>query len=115
MTITIEQAQEKDADFIRDCNCAMAMETEGKNLSLAVVERGVKRLIQNPAYGFYLIAKDGEKAVATLMVTTEWSDWRDGAFWWIQSVYVQPEYRRQGIYRQMYQFVKDKAASDPDV
>ncbi len=113
--ITIELAEKTDAAFIRDFNRAMAMETESKELPLDIVTRGVERLIQNPAYGFYVIARDGEKPVGTLMVTTEWSDWRDGLFWWIQSVYITPEYRRRGIYRKMYEFVKQRAALDPDI
>jgi GNAT superfamily N-acetyltransferase len=71
--------------------------------------------MQNPAYGFYVVARCKGEVVATLMVTTEWSDWRDGLFWWLQSVYVTPNFRRQGIYRQMYGFVKQKAQSNPDV
>ena len=93
----------------------MAQETEEKTLLPAVILAGVKALLANPAYGFYLVAEMDEKVVACLMITTEWSDWRNGVFWWIQSVFVIPDYRRQGIYRRMYERVKDLASQEPNV
>lgn len=93
----------------------MAWETEKKQLAEVTIQNGVQRLMEKPEYGFYLIAEDSSAIAGTLMVTTEWSDWRDGLFWWIQSVYVAPEFRRQGVYKAMYKKVQDLASENPDV
>lgn len=93
----------------------MARETEDRELPEKTILRGVQRLIEQPQYGFYLIAEQHKAIAGTLMVTTEWSDWRDGLIWWIQSVYVAPEFRRQGVYSAMYQKVQQLAADNPDV
>lgn len=105
-SITIRKATEADANAIIEFNIEMAMETENKALKRNEIESGVKSLFAKPQYGFYLVAEDRGKAVASLMVTYEWSDWRNGLFWWIQSVYVRPGYRRQGVYRRMYEVIK---------
>jgi GNAT superfamily N-acetyltransferase len=114
-TISVRAATAADATIISDCNRAMALETEDMALREEVILNGVKRLLARPEYGFYVMAeKDGDIA-GTLMVTTEWSDWRDGLFWWIQSVYVMPQFRRQGVYRAMYDFIRERAKDYPDV
>ncbi len=113
--IHIRKAEPRDAGAIAAFNQAMAQETEGKALMPEVIIAGVNALLKNPAWGFYLVAEIDSKTVASLMVTMEWSDWRNGLFWWIQSVYVTPAYRRQGIYRQMYAFVQDLAEQEPNV
>ncbi len=105
-----------DADIITEFNQLMAMETENKRLPDNTIASGVKRLMQKPEYGFYLVAENSDKAiVGTCMVTMEWSDWRDGLFWWVQSVYVKSDYRKQGIYTAMYQKIRELAAKEPDV
>jgi ribosomal protein S18 acetylase RimI-like enzyme len=116
LQVQIRRAQAADADVIAGFNIAMARETEGKRLLPHVVGSGVRRLLAEPALGFYLIAQgpDGE-VVASLMVTTEWSDWRNGRFWWLQSVYVRPGWRRRGVFRAMYSYVTAAAALEPDV
>jgi ribosomal protein S18 acetylase RimI-like enzyme len=102
-----------DLEILVEFNRAIALETEGIDLSLDVVTAGVETLLKNPNLGFYLLAETNDKkVVGTLMVTTEWSDWRNGMYWWIQSVYVHPESRRQGIYRRLYEFVKEKAINE---
>jgi len=113
--IQVRKATVADTTTIANCNRAMARETEGKDLREGVIQAGVERLIARPQYGFYLMAEANSKIAGTLMVTTEWSDWRDGLFWWIQSVYVMPEFRRQGVYRTMYETIKSMAANEPDV
>ena len=75
-----------------------------------VIGAGVRGLLQRPAAGFYVIAASGRQVVSALMITTEWSDWRNGIFWWIQSVYVHPQFRRQGAYRRLYRYVQSLAA-----
>jgi ribosomal protein S18 acetylase RimI-like enzyme len=84
-------------------------------LAVETLTAGVRNLLRNDQYGFYVVAEAADSAgrkevVGSLMVTYEWSDWRDAVFWWIQSVYVAPESRRRGIYRRLYEFVKDLAA-----
>jgi ribosomal protein S18 acetylase RimI-like enzyme len=93
----------------------MARETEGIELIPEVISAGVKAMIENPQMGFYLVVELDNGIQASLMVTTEWSDWRNGMFWWIQSVYVRPAYRRQGLYRELYERVKEMAEQEPAV
>lgn len=113
--LLIRRGEMRDADAIAAFNIAMARETEAKELLPESIGAGVRGLLVNPALGFYLVAETGESMVASLLVTTEWSDWRNGVFWWIQSVYVQPQWRRRGIYSRLYQFVKHAAAADPGI
>ncbi len=104
-----------DADTIAAFNAAMALETEGKELIPEVIGAGVRRLIGMPSLGFYVVAEHAGEVVACLMITNEWSDWRNGLFWWIQSVYVKKEFRRQGVYRRLYEHVRALATSDASV
>ncbi len=104
-----------DAQALADFNINMAHETEGIELIPEVIHAGVEAMINNPQMGFYLVIEDKGNIAASLMVTTEWSDWRNGLFWWIQSVYVRPQNRRQGMYRQLYQRVKALAEDEANV
>lgn len=104
-----------DSEAIQAFNIAMALETEGKSLCPETISRGVRALIEDPSKGFYLVAEREGTVVGCLLVTKEWSDWRNGDFWWIQSVYVTSENRRQGIYRDMYRVVKQMAKADGNV
>ena len=113
--VQIRRAHAADAEVIAAFNAAMALETEGKRLLPEVVGRGVRRLLAEPALGFYVVAEAQGEVVAALMVTTEWSDWRDGRFWWLQSVYVRPAWRRRGVLRALYAHVTAAAAAEPDV
>ena len=114
-SFTIRKATKQDAADIARFNIAMAMETENKELKKSEIEPGVKALFERPEFGFYMVAESEGKVIGTLMITKEWSDWRNGVFWWIQSVYVIPEFRRRGVYRSMYQKIKDLAAQNSDV
>ncbi len=106
----------RDAATIASFNAAMALETEHKVLMPEVIGAGVRRLIENPAMGFYIVAQDDQgEVVAGLMITNEWSDWRNGIFWWVQSVYVVSGWRRQGVYRRLYDYVRELAKADPGV
>ena len=111
----IRRATLKDAPALSQFNQNMALETEGIKLTPAVIDAGVKTMIENPQMGFYLVAEDEGEIAAALMTTTEWSDWRNGLFWWIQSVYVLPDYRRQGLYRKLYDEVRTLAENEPGV
>ena len=112
---SIRQAEVKDAEAIAEFNRLMAFETEHKKLLPEVILAGVNAMIANPSHGFYLVAEDGDQIAGSLMVTTEWSDWRNGVVWWVQSVYVREEYRRQGMYRSLYEKVKALAEQDPSI
>ena len=110
----IRLATAADAQVLIEFNAAMALETERKELLPEVIGAGVQSLLANPAAGFYVVAeRDG--VIGSLMITKEWSDWRNGTFWWIQSVYVRPHFRRQGVYKRLYRHVQEMAAQDPAV
>jgi len=111
----IRLAQTSDVDALVEFNQAMALETEGKRLDAAVLRPGVEAVFQDRTKGFYVVADDNEQIVGGLMVTFEWSDWRNSWFWWIQSVYIRPEARGKSIYRKLYEFVKERARQDGNV
>lgn len=115
MPTEIRRATAADAATIADYNQRLAWETEHKHLDTATVQRGVRRVFEDAARGFYLVAIQDERIVGQLMITYEWSDWRDGMVWWIQSVYVCMEARRQGIFRQLFLAVLADAKATPDV
>lgn len=111
----IRRATLEDAETIAAFNIAMALETENKALDANTVQAGVASLFDAPELGFYLVAEADGQIVASLMITTEWSDWRNGLFWWIQSVYVSPLFRRQGLFSQLYRHVESLAKGDSRV
>lgn len=107
---------EKYVDTVALFNQQMAFETENKPLDIDILKQGVRGLLANHSYGFYCLAleKNTGKPVGQTMITYEWSDWRAGLFWWIQSVYIIPEYRKKGVFSALYQHIlalgKQKAA-----
>jgi len=113
--MNIRTATVEDADSLVEFNQAMALETEGKQLVDDVLRRGVEAVFDDEKKGFYVVADDGDTIIGGLMITYEWSDWRNAWFWWIQSVYILPEARRQSIYTRLYDFVKAKAAEAGNV
>lgn len=114
MTISVRRATPEDQALIAEFNLAMAAESEDKGLHPEVLARGVAHLFDEPSDGYYLMGEvDGEPA-GSLMVTFEWSDWRNGRFWWIQSVYVLPQFRRKAVYSRMHEWVRSAARDDPD-
>ncbi len=112
---SIRKAVPADAGAISRFNQAMALETERKALIADVVDAGVLRLLTEPSFGFYVVAADGGRIVGCLLVTQEWSDWRNALFWWIQSVFVEADWRRRGVYRALYDFVRTEAEADGGV
>ena len=114
MEVTIRDATPSDADTIADFNNRMAEETEGKRLAPHLIENGVRRLLDDSANGRYWVAEADGRRVGQIMVTYEWSDWRDGRIWWIQSVYVHPDARRKGVFSSLYRHVETLAQADPD-
>jgi len=115
MNITIRSAAPADAGSIAAHNAAMALETENVHLDPNRLRLGVDAVLNDPAKGFYAVAEAEAQVVGQMMVTFEWSDWRNGTFWWVQSVYVQPPYRKQGVYRRIYEHVLREAKSRNDV
>lgn len=97
----------------------MALETEGRHLDRERLRQGTRAVFDLPARGFYIVAElpapAGPKVVGQLLITFEWSDWRNATFWWIQSVYVDPAWRRQGVYRAMHRYILGQAHARPDV
>ncbi len=115
MSLRIRDAAAADVPLLVRWAQAMAFETEGKRLADDELGPGVARGIAEPALARYFVAEIAGKPVGTLMLTTEWSDWRNGLWWWIQSVYVAPEARRRGVYRALYAHVRALAEADPGV
>ena len=116
MDLKIRDAVLEDAPTIADNNAAMALETEHKRLDPATVRLGVQACFSDPAKGSYFVAEDTAGVViGQLMITHEWSDWRNGDFWWIQSVYVAPSARRAGVFRALYAHSEILARATPGV
>jgi GNAT superfamily N-acetyltransferase len=111
----IRHAKIADRDVIAGFNAALALETEDRRLDLAVVRRGVEAILRDPARGIYYVAERQGAVVGQALITYEWSDWRNGNFWWLQSVFVQNEFRAQGIFKALYSHVAAEAAAQKDV
>lgn len=111
----IRIASAEDAASLVEFNQAMALETEGKTLDPETLGRGVRAVFEDRARGFYVVAEESGRIVGGLMITYEWSDWRNAWFWWIQSVYIVPEARGTGVYRRLYEFVRERAEQAGDV
>lgn len=115
MSLTIRSATPADAAIVAEFNARLAEESEGKTLDPAVLRRGVERVLADSHRGFYTLAESGGEVVGQTLVTFEWSDWRDGWYWWIQSVYVRADHRRTGVFRTIFEHLKAKAVADPEV
>ena len=113
--ITIRRGIGSDLETIVGFNASMAEETEGKTLDLERLRPGVAAVLGDESRGFYLLAEIAGQVAGQLMITTEWSDWRNAYFWWIQSVYVAPDFRRRGVYRAMHRYVSAAARELPNV
>lgn len=115
MNMTIRPATLADAVTIARFNALMAAETEQITLDQNRLLKGVEALLRDSTKGFYLVVEHDNVIVGQLMITYEWSDWRNGNLWWIQSVYVQPEFRRQGVFRRLFQHILDLACAQSNV
>jgi GNAT superfamily N-acetyltransferase len=111
----IRDAVPADAPVIVDFQIRMARETEGIELDRETCRQGVAAVFADPSRGRYFVAERDGTVVASLMTTWEWSDWRNGTVWWIQSVFVVPELRGQGIYRRLYEHVQQLVRNRDDV
>jgi ribosomal protein S18 acetylase RimI-like enzyme len=112
-SLQIRPARPGDAETIAGLQVLMARETEGLELDRETVGRGVRAVLGDPAQGEYWIAEDEGRVVGCLMVTPEWSDWRDGTVLWVQSLYVLPEARGQGVYRRLYEHLQRRVEATP--
>jgi ribosomal protein S18 acetylase RimI-like enzyme len=113
--LSFRPARTEDAETIARFQEAMARETEDLALDPSTVRRGVARVLANPALGHYWLAEAEGSVVASLMITFEWSDWRDRIVWWIQSVWVEPEWRRKRVYSSLYAHLRSLAENDDSV
>lgn len=117
--LNVRLAKPEDAVAIASFSAAMALETEGRHLDLSRLHDGTIALLESPDRGFFMVAEleqtDKRQLLGQLMITYEWSDWRNGAFWWIQSVYVDPAWRRQSVFRRMHEAVMANAKKNPHV
>lgn len=105
----IRTASIEDAPFIADAQVAMAAETESKILDRTIVQEAVEAVFDDPGKGFYLVAERGEDLCGSLLITYEWSDWRNGNMWYIQSVFVTSNHRGQGVFRALFDVVESMA------
>ena len=103
LDITVRPARADDAATIADFNLRLAEESEGLALDSATVRAGVEALLADAAKGLYFVAESGGRIVGQLMLTVEWSDWRNGPIYWLQSVYVAPEARGSGVFRALWE------------
>ena len=115
MSILVRPALSADAPQLAEWAKAMAWETERKTLPDEDIFPGVRRAIEQSGLAQYFIAELAGRPAGCLMLTYEWSDWRNGLWWWIQSVYVEPEFRRKGVYRALYGHVKALAENNGEV
>ncbi len=111
----IRSATDADIAVITEFLIAQALESENLRLDPETARRGVAHAVAHPAQGRYFVAESDGRVVGQLMITYEWSDWRAKVFWWIQSVYVHPDYRGRGVFRSLYRHVESLARQDVGV
>ena len=107
MNLVIEEARIGDLNTLVEFQLKMAMETEELKLDREILIKGVKAVYEDPAKARYFVARIDVRVVGMLMITLEWSDWRNGWVWWIQSVYVEQEFRKDGIFRSLYTYIRN--------
>ncbi len=106
----IDKTHSDDIEWIANAQVSMAQETENLQLNQEEIVKGVKFIFDNPDRGFYIVARNKEKGlVGCLLILKKWSDWRNGDVWWIHSLYVEPVYRKHGIFRKMFEYVENLA------
>ena len=115
MNVSIRDALRSDVDTIAEYNSLLADETESSPLSVGIVAAGVLAILEDPSKGRYWVAELDGRIVGQILITFEWSDWRNGMLWWIQSVYVHADFRRKGICSALYRHVESLASRHPDV
>jgi GNAT superfamily N-acetyltransferase len=115
MPLEVRPATPADAPVIVEFNRLLAEESEGKSLDLPLLAAGVAAGLADPRKALYFVAEEDGRVLGQTMITFEWSDWRNGWFWWVQSVYVRPEARRRGVFRTLFEHIFAAARRDPEV
>ena len=115
--VRIRSAESRDLSSIVTFNAALAWETEGRRLEQPLLEAGVQAVLADATNGFYVVMEHLPSAqiIGQLLITFEWSDWRNAVFWWLQSVYVHKEWRRRGVFKKLYEYVLQKAERQGNV
>ena len=113
--VRIRLAIEEDKKTIARFQIEMAKETENLDLDLSTLIDGVTSVFRDPAKGKYLVAEENKKIIGSMLLTAEWSDWRDKWVLWMQSVYVLPEHRKQGIFSLLYEYAKQTVQRDENI
>lgn len=113
--LEVRRATPADVETIVEFNCRLAEESEAKTLDRDLLRKGVVAALADPHKGPYYLACEGDTPLGTMQITFEFSDWRNGWFWWVQGVYVRPEARRRGVFRALYEHVQEAARRDPEV
>ena len=111
----IRQATFADTDVVVRFNLALALETEDLRLDPSIVHPGVEAVLRDPSKGIYYVAETGGAVIGQVLITYEWSDWRNGNIWWLQSVYVEKAYRAQGIFKALFSHLSTAALADRNV
>jgi GNAT superfamily N-acetyltransferase len=112
MSLAIRRATPADAPTVIEFNRLLAEESEGKILDTAVLTPGVDAALADPHKCIYFVAEEDGRILGQTMITYEWSDWRNGWIWWIQSVYVRPEARQRGVFRALYAHIRQAAQGE---
>jgi len=115
MSLTIRPATSADEDFLVAANAALALESEMLRLDEPTLRKGVRAILADPHKGFYTVAERGGRVVGQTLITFEYSDWRCGFYWWIQSVYVEPTARGAGVFRAIFNHLKERATANQEV
>jgi len=115
MAITVRRATAADVDIVCEFNRLLALESEDKTLDVAVLRAGCVAALADPAKGLYFLAEEDGVVLGQSALTYEWSDWRNGWFWWFQSVYVRQDARRRGVFRALCRHIEEAARQDPQV
>jgi GNAT superfamily N-acetyltransferase len=115
VAVQIRKAVPDDAQVIAGFNARLALETERRLLDARLLDAGVAAVLADSSRGIYWLAEVNHQVVGQLLITTEWSDWRNGWFWWIQSVFVKPEWRGRGVFEALYHFIEEQASANPDI
>ena len=112
--ILVRKADGSDISTLIEYNRALADETENISLETGVLRLGIKKALDLKGCHYFVAELDG-KIVGQTMITSEWSDWRNGGMWWMQSVYVHPDYRKRGVFQSIFKYIETLAANDPEV